>query len=271
MKSILLCLLFLCVSLAPLSAQTTEQPLRKNISHSSGLWLGSYTKYRLGKRLFYYGEYHYRRRDRFVRDMAQIYLRFGMTYLLSKKVEITGGVVTPLYWAPADKRGLPEIDDVVPQYRFWEQLLLVQPFERLKLYHTIRLEQRWRRDYLKDSPFELTFRFRYKLSAYYPLNKPKLVNKTLFFSGYNEIFIQAGRSILYNHFEDNRMFLGLGYILSENWQVQTGYMWTYRHAGGPYDYEFRHIPRLSVYHNLDFYRQRLNRKKQRIRALDNDF
>ena len=35
-------------------------------------------------------------------------------------------------------------------------------------------------------------------------------NKTLFFSGYHEIFIPRPESIiLYNYFEDNRLFLGL--------------------------------------------------------------
>ncbi|SKB79197.1 Protein of unknown function [Salegentibacter salinarum] len=147
----------------------------------------------------------------------------------------------------------------------------VQPFERLKLNHQFRFEQRWKRDYIEDSPFKLSHRFRYKLTAYYPLNNYKLINNTLFLSFYEEIFVQAGKSITYDYLEDNRMFLGLGYILNENIQVQVGYMWTFRYKEGPNSFEHRHIPRVSVYHNLDFHRRRIEKQKEKIQVLENEF
>lgn len=241
----------------------------KEFTHTTGLWLGLYTKYRLNEKFFYYGEYHIRRKDNFVNDMGQVYLRFGLTYLLNKKVELTAGIVTPFYWAP--EQDVPGQDNVVPQYRLWQQVVLVQPFSRLKLYHQFRFEQRWKRDYTVDAPFKLSHRFRYKLGAYYPLNKDKLVNKTLFLSFYEEIFIQAGKSITYDYMEDNRVFLGLGYILNENVQIQAGYMWTFRYRGGPTSFEHRHIPRVSFYHNLDFHRKRIERRKERIDILQEEF
>lgn len=248
---------------------TAQENTQKTYKNTQGLWLGSYTKYRLSEKTFYYGEYHYRRTNNFIQDMGQVYLRFGLTYLINKNVEITGGIVTPLYWAP--QQDVEGQDNVVPQYRFWEQIVFVQPFERLKLYHQFRFEQRWRRDFIENSPFKLTHRFRYKISAYYPLNKPKLVNKTLFLSFYEELFIQAGKSITYDYFEDNRVFLGLGYIVNENIQLQAGYMWTFRFAGSPNSFEHRHIPRISLYHNLDFYKRRLEKRKESVRILDNEF
>lgn len=241
-----------------LSNITSAQTKEKNITHSSGLWLGTYTKYKLTDKWFYYGEYHYRRRNQLIQDMAQIYLRFGATYRPNGNMELTGGIVTPIYWAPNQEA--PNIDKRVMQYRFWEQALFVQYFDRLKLYHQIRTEQRWKRDYEKNSPFTLTHRFRYKLSTYIPLNHHQIIPGTIFASLYNEIFIQAGKSITYNHLEDNRLFIGAGYMMNESTQVQMGYMLTYRHKGSPYDYEFRHIPRISLYHSMDFSRDIKNRK-----------
>lgn len=251
-------------------AQSSDPDLSSKESHHTvDGWFGAYTKYRVSEKVFYYGEYHYRRRN-FMRDMAQIYLRFGATYLINKNLEVTAGMVTPVYWAPDQTK--ENIDPVVMQYRLWEQLLFVQPFKRLKLYHQLRFEQRWRRAYEKDSPFLLTYRFRYKIMTYIPMNRPTLINRTLFLSAYEEIFIQAGNSIIYDHFEDNRVFLGLGYIINENFQVQAGYMWTFRHAGAPNKYEHRHIPRLSIYHNLDFYGKRQEKNRQRqVRILNDDF
>lgn len=228
-----------------------DLPREKEFRNSSGLWLGLYTKYRIKEKLFYYGEYHLRTRNG-IEDMAQIYLRFGISYLHTKYFEITGGIVNPYYWAPDPTR--PNIDKVVPQYHTWEQLIFFTPFERLKLYHQIRIEQRWKRDYTSGSPYELDHRFRYKISAYYPLNRHRLEIGTIFGSFYEEIFIQAGKPVIYNHLEDNRIFLGFGYILNESIQFQTGYMYTFRHDGAPNKYENRYIVRFSVFHNLDFFK-----------------
>lgn len=228
-------------------------PEKKSISPSTEIWIGTYTKYRIGERLFYYGEYHLRRRNGFS-DMGQIYLRFGLSYLVSKYFEVTAGVVNPYYWAPNPE--VPNIDKVVPQFRGWQQFLFVMPFERLKLYHQIRTEQRFKRDYEKGAHFKLTHRFRYKITMYYPLTKPHLDPQTLFLSFYEEVFIQAGKSIIYDHLEDNRIFLGVGYIIDENWQLQTGYQWTFRHDNSPFAYQSRNIFRLSAYHNIDFFGNR---------------
>lgn len=265
MKNIYILLALLCFTLHNNAQETEipEVPSEKSIDHTTGFWAGFYTKYRISEKMFYYGEYHYRRRDDnagFVGDMAQVYLRFGLTYLAKKNVELTGGIVTPFYWAP-DYEPNTGVDKVVPQYRFWEQVLLVQQVNRMKLYHQFRFEQRWKRDYTEGSEFGLTHRFRYRITAYYPLNKPKLMPKTLYLSFYDEIFIQAGKKVKYDHFEDNRVFLGLGYIVNENIQIQAGYMWTFRHNGSPYNYESRHIPRISVYHNFDFYGRKKNKEE----------
>lgn len=248
-KYILLPLVFLFTS--PLEAQETTT---KNIDNTTALWLGYYTKFRVGAKSFYYGEYHIRRKN-FAADMSKLYLRFGFTYLFTKKFEVTAGIATPLSWSPY--QGDPNYDDIVPEFRFWEQAIFVDKVYHAKMYHQFRLEQRWKRDYAKGSEYKLTHRFRYRITMYIPLNDPKLKPGTWFFSWYDEIFIQAGSSITYNHFEDNRLFLGLGYILSKSLQFQAGYMWSFKHDGSPYDYINTHIMRISIYHNLDFYTRKM--------------
>lgn len=261
-------ILFLLLVQLSVYGQQTPAP-GKTISNNTETWIGLYTKYRLSEKLFYYGEYNYRRRNQFINDMGQLYLRFGLTYLVNKQFEVTGGIVTPLYWAPDQEA--PNIDKVVPQFRFWQQFLLVQPIHHVKLYHQFRLEQRWRRDFVKNSDFNLTHRFRYKILAYVPLNSTELKQKTLFLALSEEIFMQAGKTITYDHFEDNRVTAGLGYILNDNIQLQLSYMWTFRHRGAPNVYESRHIPRLSVYHSLDFFTKKLNRRKQTPVLLTENF
>lgn len=253
-----LIVLIFVISANQVIAQTNGPTLpdEKQISSSSGVWLGFYTKYHFNDKWAYYGEYHVRKRNGFD-DMAQVYLRFGATYTVKRYLDVTVGFVHPFYWAPNQDDA--NVDRIVPQYRLWQQAVLATPFEHIKLYHQLRMEQRWRRDYVKGSPFKLTHRFRYKMTVYVPLNKPAFENHTLFLSLYNEIFIQAGKSIVYNHLEDNRAFAGIGYNLNEQFQIQGGYMFSFRHKGSPFDYEKRHIFRLSLYHHMDLH---LNRHRE---------
>jgi hypothetical protein len=222
-------------------------PTEKETRNTTGAWFGFFSKYQFNDKWAYHGEYHVRLRNGF-HDMAQIYLRFGATYKVKQYFDVTAGFVHPYYWAPHTND--PNIDKVVPQYRLWQQGVLATPFNHIIVLHQLRTEQRWARNYVKGSPYDLTHRFRYKLTTYIPLNKPAFEERTLFLSLYEEIFIQAGKSIVFNHFEDNRIYAGLGYNFNEVWQVQAGYMNTFRHDGAPYKYEFRHLLRLSVYHHL---------------------
>jgi hypothetical protein len=226
--------------------QSSSTP-EKEIRHSTGGWLSLYSKYHFNDRWAYYGEYHLRRRDYF-NEMGQIYLRVGINYKVKQFLDITVGVVNPYYWAsnPED----PNVDRVIPQFRLWQQAVMATPFEHIQVFHQFRTEQRWARSFIKNSPYELTHRFRYKLTLYVPLNKPLFDVGTLFLALNEEIFMQAGESVTYNHFEDNRIYAGLGYNLNEVWQIQAGYMYSYRHDGAPYKYENRHILRLSIYHHL---------------------
>ena len=79
-----------------LAQQTASDfDVEKEFSKSSFFWLGTYTKYRIGEKLWYNGEYHIRTRNNYVNEMAQLYIRLGLSYLVNKNFEITGGIVTP--------------------------------------------------------------------------------------------------------------------------------------------------------------------------------
>ncbi len=244
------CIIPLILLAFGLRSQAPVIPEKKEVDHTTGAWLGIYTKYHFNDRWAYHGEYHARMREG-IKEMAQVYLRFGATYRIQKYLDFTVGIVTPFYWNPNPER--ENTDNVVPQYRFWQQAILATPFDHIKVFHQLRLEQRWRRDYVQGAPFELTHRFRYKLTVYVPLNHRDFGPNTLFLALYEEIFMQAGKTVVFNHFEDNRAFAGLGYNLDEKFQFQVGYMNSYRHNKAPYKYQSRHIGRVSIIHHLDFH------------------
>jgi len=225
----------------------------RQVNRQTGIWHGLYTKYRLSERLFYYGEYHVRRNN-YYQNMSKLYLRFGVTYLLDKYLEVTGGFVNPYSWA-SNPEDTERYDPVVPEYRFWEQLLFVQSVGRVKFYHQLRFEQRWKRKNDVGAEYKYSNRWRYRFTTYVPINDHTLRPGVLFGAFYNEIFIQNGKHIQYNNFEENRTVLGLGYIFSNNIQFQAVYMWTYGQQSA-FEFRQRDIIRFNIYHNLDLRRDR---------------
>lgn len=89
--------------------------------------------------------------------------------------------------------------------RLWEQVVLTQFSHRLKLEHRYRIEQRWLR--FRDDSTAFRQRFRYRLNAFFPLNKPTITAGTMFLSAYDEIFLNPNGPV----FERNRLYAGVGY------------------------------------------------------------
>ncbi|KEO72500.1 DUF2490 domain-containing protein [Anditalea andensis] len=227
---------------------------RTNLLATTESWNGLYLKFRLGDRWLWYQENHYRRRSSvdnrgdFIGRMSQIYNRFGFTYLARDNFEITFGPT--LVWNFTPDPGNPEFVTSTLEPRFWHQWLLVQPMGRVKLFHQFRFEHRFKRDNNVGAPYNYTDRFRYKVYAYIPINKPRMENHTFFISPSNEIFFETGSHIT-DILEENRIYTAIGYT-HNNFMFFGGHMWTYGPSAIPAEYRQRHIIRLNVMYTLDF-------------------
>ncbi len=222
----------------------------------TGNWNGIYLRFRLTEKIYYYGEHHYRRRNSldnlydFAGRMRQLYNRAGINYFFNEYFNVILGPTLVFNYSP--RPGDPNFDKITLEPRIWHQWLFTMPYiGRVKLYHQFRFEHRWRRSNLKGSDFNYTDRYRYKFFAYIPINKKRLEKKTLFFSPSAEIFMQTGKSIVYNHFEDFRVYNALGYILNNNITFFGGHMWTIGQDNTGFEYSQSHIIRLNVFINLD--------------------
>ena len=79
--------------------------------------------------------------------------------------------------------------------------------------HRYRFEQRFVEDNFK-------LRFRYFLGLNVPLNNAELIEKTIYLSAYNEIFLNTKNTV----FDRNRLYSGLGYKLNNSLKFEIGYM-----------------------------------------------
>lgn len=222
----------------------------------TGIWNGLYLKVKLSNKIGYYGEHHYRVRNKienlysFYGRLRQVYNRAGVNILFSPYFEAVIGPTLVFNFTPFP--GNPEFEKVTLEPRIWHQwLFIMPPFGRINLYHQFRFEHRWRRDNRIDSPFEYTNRYRYKFFAYIPINKNVIKEKTLFFSPSAEIFMHSGKPIVYHPFEDFRTYNGIGYVLNKKITFFAGHMWTYGQQRSGFEYRKSHILRFNIFIGLD--------------------
>jgi hypothetical protein len=103
-----------------------------------------------------------------------------------------------------------------------------------------------RNDFLAEPSF--TDRVRYLVSFTVPVSKnPKVPSVVLS----DEIAVQFGPEVVYNTFEQNRVFLGVKQPLGRSWSFDLGYMLVYQQKASGYQYDLNHTLRWFFYFTPD--------------------
>ncbi len=136
-------------------------------------------------------------------------LKGGATYSLNKNFSFTLG--TGLY--NTFNEG-PEFENYSKQteVRVWEQFVMKQQLSIIDIEHRYRIEQRFTEKFSN--------RIRYRLNASVPLNNNKIEPRTVYAVVNDELFFTDKVS----HFSRNRFQAGAGYVFSENFSAQVGWL-----------------------------------------------
>lgn len=151
-------------------------------------------------------------------DMEQLLLRTGLTYTPKNT-----NVVVTVGFANITTGTLGESNETVNENRVYQEALLPQKIgNRIYFTHRFRYEQR----FVENQDFRT--RFRYNLFINIPINKKELTKNAIYTAFYNELFINGEKDIgnnrTVNYFDRNRLYLGLGYALTDKIRIQTGWM-----------------------------------------------
>ena len=221
---------------------------QKQINKQSGFWLGYFNQTRLSDKWGIWLDLHARRTDFMARWSAQIF-RPGVTYYLNDHFRFTAGYAYARSFPPEG------METIRPEHRLWQQALWTTRQKRLHTQQWIRVEERFNHkianDELQDG-YNFNFRFRYLLNLMVPLNRDFIEPKTLFFAFNDEIHINAGKQITFNMFDQNRLFLGLGYQFTKGLNLQVGYMNQFQQLSSGNHFNSNNVLRVFVFHNLDF-------------------
>lgn len=232
-----------------------DQPESKAFEDTrSNLWLGSYGNFRFTDKIFWAGEFHYRRASHngipMIGKMGQIYNRHGIKYFFSKKLNVTAGGVLRIDF-PSEPGNSAYKAVVEP--RFWYEFLFAMPFHRFMIYHRLRFEHRWKRSTLIGAERKFKTRYRYMFYMKIPINNSKLKPGTIYFAPNVELIMQTGKTVVDNPVEDLRIYPHFGYIINPRYSTSMGVAYTTGQSdNGGNIYRRRWILRMNVYISLDF-------------------
>lgn len=175
-----------------------------------GNWLIYIGNKNINSKLNWHHEVQYRNYNA-IGDLEQLLLRTGLGYNLTDNNNNLllgyGFINSQNYIANSDDK----VD--INEHRVFQQFITKQKISRVSVQHRYRFEQRFIEDDFK-------LRFRYFLALGIPLNNNEMLDKTLYLSVYNEIFLNSKANV----FDRNRLYGGLGYKLNSNVRFEIGYM-----------------------------------------------
>jgi hypothetical protein len=123
---------------------------------------------------------------------------------------------------------------------------------KLSLQQRLRIDERFIRkndgEKLLDG-YNFNFRFRIRFQFIYKLKEKKIKNQTTLKIA-DELMINAGKNIVYNQFDQNRIYIGIQQELNKNIALELGYLKLHQQKASGNQFLNRDIVRLSLYHRL---------------------
>lgn len=188
-------------------------------TNNSNAWFMYFGNHKLSQRIGIHAEAQLRRYE-LGAEKQQLLLRTGIDYYTKGNNRLTFGyafIETYPYGAFA-------VANAFPEHRIWQQLLTTQSIGKVKLSHRYRLEQRMLGNAstgkFGDGRYENRMRYMARLS--FNLTKGE---RPVYMALYDEIFVNFGKEVAYNIFDQNRAYGAIGFTLSPSFRLEAGYLY----------------------------------------------
>lgn len=182
-----------------------------------------------------------------IQELYQITSRIGTAYPLSKKIQAVTGIACFTAFE-GYKTSIIEI-------RPYQEVNSTLKYKTLSIQNRLRFEARtflYRLDSINPSSFN--FRLRYRLYFTLPLiklsqKKPDL--KILLNFG-DELFINFGKEVLYNSFDNNRILIGPALQINKQLNISLTYCYQFGHRNSPSTYESSNVLWVGITQKFGF-------------------
>jgi hypothetical protein len=243
-KTIVFCLLTSAI-FAQTSRQTTDE---------QQVWAAYFNQTRLSEKWGLWGDFHFRTTEHFVKEPSKGIIRLGLMYYFNDDLKFTNGYAFINHFP---EEGHANVS--MPEHRIWHQIQLHNKYGKVRTMQWVRLEERFRRKIRNDNELADGYRFdervRYNFFLNVPLSKKGIAPQTISALLNNEVMINLSKNNVYNVFEQNRLFVGLGYNFNSHANLQLGYMNVYQQLAAGNKFKNMNTIRIFFFQNLDFRKQ----------------
>jgi hypothetical protein len=218
----------------------------KDVTVQSQSWFACISSFKISDRWVLSADAHMRRNDFLARNSFVI-VRGGIGYEIRPSLLGTFGYAH-LWLSPSHANW----STIANENRIYQQALYSTKIGNVTVGQRVRNEQRWQDIIVEDHKLDgLRFsnRVRYQLSCFIPISKNKSVPMLVVA---DEVLLQFGKDIVYNAFDQNRIFVGIRQSISKEWSYDFGYMQVYQQRASGYQYDQNHTLRLFFYYNKGF-------------------
>ncbi|MBM3804656.1 MAG: DUF2490 domain-containing protein [Acidimicrobiia bacterium] len=238
--------LFLILTLQLCMAAAHAQ---NRISTSNGhAWFSYFGDHPVSKRWEVHLEGQWRRHDLGLR-WQQLLLRPGVNFKLKERVVLTAGYG----FVDTFQYGQYPVPYRFPEHRWFQQVLLKHEVGKLDFQHRYRLEQRFLGtrsdpaiDRIDSSRYENRFRHLTRI------NVPLSHDKRYYIGVFDEFFINFGRNVAANIFDQNRAYVALGLPLAKSTKIEVGYLLQTIQQRNGRVFEYNHTLQVNLFSNLPF-------------------
>lgn len=225
----------------------------KSKEEFSQIWMGYLNQTRLSDKWGIWMDMHLRTKDHLTDNFSQSVIRAGLTYYFNDNTRLTAGYTYFTTYVTGKHHVITQ-----PEHRPWQQFQWQTKYGKKIFIQRVRLEERYRRIIVNDSAlgkgYNFNFRARYSALLQVPLSKKGSVANTVSFIANDEIHINFGKQIVYNYFDQNRIFIGFAYHTTDSDNIQVGYMNIFQQLPAGNRYRSTHVLRIFYLHNLDLRR-----------------
>jgi len=224
---------------------------QKQVDHQQQVWLGYNNTIKFDSTWSLLSEVQERR---FVNPDAQsqFLIRTELHRNLGKGWDIGAGLS---YFLQSPGNPESDVQLVVPEIRPDIQFNYRQKFKSWSIEHRYKFEARFlhnvnlSKEELEDGFTFATFRLRYRLGFIVPIFKFNNSQKLTLKAG-DEILFNVGKKVVYNFFDQNRIFIGLNWTMSPSFALEMNYINWFQQQSSGVKYYNRDIFRLALYHSL---------------------
>jgi hypothetical protein len=221
----------------------TAQNKPKEINQQYQSWISVNTKMDWNNHWSLLADVHIRRNN-FISENSFYFIRTALAFNINKNMYVAAGYAH-LWLAPTSKEGVTWSNE----NRIYQQIQSATAVGKIQCLQRLRFEQRWQQKIVNDRYIgedRFTQRVRYLLSVTIPVFKNEYLPSLVIA---DELHIQFGKEVLYNTFDQNRVFLGIKQKLGKGWSLDMGYMQVYQQKFSGYQYDLNHTCRLFFYYN----------------------